>query len=94
MTDRRSDTRATDGPRSAADEGRDPGAFIGHEPEGAEETIPGGVGRRDERVAAHSTQPAPVRGPSPAAAEGEPPSGHREGARAGDDDVREAGQDR
>jgi hypothetical protein len=92
MTDRNPESRPPNGPRSAAESSHDPGAFIGHEPEGAEETIPGGLGPRDERVAAHSTQPAPVRGP--AATEGAMPGGHREGHQADDDDVREAGQDR
>lgn len=63
----------------------DPGAFIGHEPELAEETIPGGIGPDDERVAAHSTQVEP-----PSADE---PDGHREGP-AASDEVREAGQNR
>lgn len=65
----------------------DPGAYIGHEPERATETIPGGLGPRDERVAAHSTQPSGGEGSD------EPPSGHRQGDRASDDDVRQAGQD-
>ncbi len=34
----------------------DPGAYVGHEPERQAETIPGGVGPDDERIAAHSTQ--------------------------------------
>lgn len=34
----------------------EPGAYIGHEPERQAETIPGGVGPDDERIAAHSTQ--------------------------------------
>jgi hypothetical protein len=42
---------------------RDPGAFIGHEPELAAERIPGGVHPQDERVAATQSEPA---------AEGEP----------------------
>ena len=33
-------------------EKRDPGAYIGREPEFAAETIPGGIGPEDERVAA------------------------------------------
>ena len=63
----------------------DPGAYIGHEPELAADRIPGGVQKDDERVAAHSTQSGPTSAPEP--------SGHRE-ASAGDDQVREAGQDR
>ena len=34
----------------------DPGSYIGRMPERATETIPGGLSRKDERVAAHSTQ--------------------------------------
>ena len=63
----------------------DPGAYIGHEPELAAERIPGGVRPDDERVAAHSTQSGPKSPPEP--------SGHRE-VDAGDDERREAGQDR
>ena len=36
---------------------RDPGAYIGHEPELEEESIPGGVKPADERVAAYGSQP-------------------------------------
>jgi hypothetical protein len=64
----------------------DPGAYIGREAERASETIPGGLGPRDERVAAHSTQPSGGEG------QATPPGGHRQGDRASDDDVREAGQ--
>lgn len=35
----------------------DPGAYIGHEPELEEESIPGGVKPADERVAAYGSQP-------------------------------------
>ena len=68
------------------DQERDPGAYIGHEPELAADRLPDGVQPRDERVAAHSTQSGPAR---PTA-----PSGHREGQAATDDVQREAGQDR
>lgn len=74
------------------DEGDDPGAFIGREPERATETIPGGIGRKDERVAAHSTQSGPHRGPTPGSTEGAPPEGHREGSPADEDAVRDAGE--
>jgi hypothetical protein len=67
-------------------EPRDPGAYIGNEPELASETIPGGVRPDDERVAAHSSQAGPTQST-------DPPSGHREAA-ATEDDRREAGQDR
>lgn len=65
----------------------DPGAFVGNRPERQAETIPGGIGPDDERIAAHSTQSGPPTGAPP-------PSGHREGPAADDDAVREAGQDR
>jgi hypothetical protein len=63
-------------------------------PERATETIPGGVGPKDERVSAVGTQPGPVRGDSPPSGGGAPPEGHREGENATDDRVREAGQSR
>ena len=68
-------------------ESDDPGAFIGRLPERSTETIPGGIGPKDERVAANSTQVSGGEGL------GDAPSGHREGAPATDDAVREAGQD-
>jgi len=37
----------------------EPGAYVGHEPERMAESIPGGVGPSDERIAAHSTQREP-----------------------------------
>lgn len=45
-----------DDPLTRPDE---PGAYVGHEPERQAETIPGGVGPDDERIAAHSTQREP-----------------------------------
>lgn len=66
---------------------RDPGAYVGREPERQAATIPGGISREDERVAAHSTQSGAT-GADPAA------DGHREGPPADDDQVREAGQSR
>ncbi len=72
---------------------RDPGAYIGRMPERATETIPGGVGPKDVRVAASGSQPAPVRGDAKAAT-GTPPEGHREGPPATDDTIKEAGQNR
>ena len=62
-------------------------------PERSTATIPGGLGRRDVRVAANATQPAPVRGDTGADAN-PPPGGHTEGAQASDATVREAGQNR
>ena len=72
---------------------RDPGAYIGRMPERATATVPDGLGRKDVRVAAVATQPAPVRGDAGTSA-GAPPEGHREGVNATDDVVREAGQNR
>ena len=37
---------------------QDPGGFIGQQPEREAESIPGGVKRGDERVAAHDAAPA------------------------------------
>jgi len=62
----------------------EPGAYVGRKPERQAETIPGGIGRDDERIAAHSTQ-------SDADRPADPPSGHRDGPPANDDAVREAG---
>jgi hypothetical protein len=76
----------------AENEQHDPGAYIGHEPEFASETIPGGLGPKDERVSALGTQSTGVgalekRETDPYT----PPEGHREAAKASDDDVRRAG---
>ena len=79
------DEEHVDGSRRGRTAGEDPGAYIGHEPERATETIPGGLGPADERVAAVATQPGE------AIDEGEPPTGHRHAERANDDRVREAG---
>ena len=71
----------------------DPGAFIGKEPELAAETIPGGVQRGDERIAAGATQstgPA-NRGANPDDGWSRWPEGHREGSPADDDAVRRKG---
>lgn len=86
---------ATGGTTASSDDGhrtdhpdperRDPGAYVGGEPERQAATIPGGISGADERVAAHSTQSGPT--------SGDPvPDGHREGEAADDDRVREAGQ--
>ena len=37
-----------------------PSAYIGSQPERVAETIPGGIGGDDERIAAHSTQVEPT----------------------------------
>ncbi len=75
----------------------DPGAFIGHEPELAAETIPGGVQPGDERVAANSTQSS-GEGSQEHRVEGRPdewPHGHRHAApESGDDDVIRGGGQR
>ena len=78
-------------PSTAMDRDRDadtdPGSYIGRMPERATETIPGGISKDDERVAAHSTQSSPTAGDRG-------PAGHREGAPVTDDTIREAGQNR
>jgi hypothetical protein len=81
-------------PRHPDPRPRDAGAYIGRMPERATETIPGGVGPKDERVSAVASQPAPVRGGTPGSQEGPTPEGHREGEHATDDRVRDAGQNR
>lgn len=73
---------------NAEREAQDPGAYIGRKPERVEESIPGGLSRKDERASATETQTGAT------AADEAPPSGHREGRAATDDTVREAGQDR
>jgi hypothetical protein len=70
------------------DRAGDPGSYIGSRPERVAETIPGGLGPKDERAAAVATQSGPV---SPDA---DGPDGHREAGTADDDTVREAGQNR
>ena len=84
------DDEHTDGSRRGRTAGEDPGAYIGHEPERATETIPGGLEKRDERVAAGSTRPsADVADTSSGWTP--PPEGHREEEAANDDRAREAG---
>lgn len=76
----------------SSDRPSDPGGFIGREPELSSETIPGGVTPGDERVAGTATQ-STGEGAAAKRAESTPsPEGHRQGARATDDDVREAGE--
>jgi hypothetical protein len=79
-----------DGSKRGRTSGEDAGAYVGHEPERGTETIPGGLGPNDERVAAVATQTGPepddqTTGWAP------PPEGHRQGERASDDRAREAG---
>ena len=58
MTDERD--RNLDPTDDPEDHPADPGAYVGNRPERQAETIPGGVGPDDERIAAHSTQRKPV----------------------------------
>jgi hypothetical protein len=69
-------------------ESDDPGAFVGRLPERSTETIPGGIGPKDERVAASATQVSGGEGRV------DEPTGHREGDQASDDDIRAAGENR
>ena len=71
----------------------DAGAYIGREPELAEETIPGGLQPGDERVAAHATQSGGEGAGAGTAGEDEWPEGHRQGEPANDARVRQAGED-
>ena len=68
-------------------EQRDPGAYVGREPERQAATIPGGISPEDERIAAHSIRSGAKGGDFT-------PEGHRDGASADDDQGREAGQSR
>jgi hypothetical protein len=79
------DDEHVDGSRRGRTAGEDPGAYIGHEPERATETIPGGVQPDDERVSGVASQPGPK------IDDGTPPAGHREAEPATDDRIREAG---
>jgi hypothetical protein len=66
---------------------------IGRTDESATETIPGGVRRDDERVAATDSQSS-GEGAADERVQGgddEWPSGHRRGDHVSDDDIREAG---
>ena len=73
----------------------DAGGYIGHEPELARETIPGGVQQGDVRVAGVATQPTGAGAGASAAAETTvSPEGHRRDPRAREDVGHEAGQDR
>jgi hypothetical protein len=85
------DEEHVDGSERGRTAGEDPGAYIGHEPERATETIPGGLGPEDERVAAVDTQSGATAG-TPTSGWAPPPAGHREAGTASDDTIREAGQ--
>jgi hypothetical protein len=95
MTEReRWDDEHVDGSKRGRTEGEDAGAYIGHEPERGTETIPGGLGPKDQRVAAVSSQPGPEVGDptrDPANGWTPPPEGHRQAERVDDDRLREAG---
>ena len=84
------DDEHVDGSKRGRTSGEDAGAYVGHEPERGTETIPGGLGPDDERVAAVATQTG-------AEPDGEttgwapPPEGHRQAERVSDDRIREAG---
>jgi len=92
MTDQPTDQSGPGRPAAGEPEyPQDPGAYIGHEPERATETIPGGVGPRDERVAAVATQGTGAGRPDERGQPAEEPRGHRSGDRVSDDDVRRAG---
>ncbi|HEY2888421.1 MAG TPA: hypothetical protein VGJ17_07380 [Candidatus Limnocylindrales bacterium] len=85
-------TRRNQSGRRSTQPKRDPGAYIGRLPERAAETIPGGIGPADERVAAVATQPEPVRGETPAEARGVPAEGHRDATIDRDAERRTAGE--
>jgi hypothetical protein len=85
MNEKQQDERAEKAP--------DAGAYIGHEPEFAAETIPGGVQERDERVAGEASQSS-GEGAADERVQGRRdawPGGHRRGDDVSDDDVRQAG---
>lgn len=72
--------------------GEDPGAYLGHEPERATESLPEPLSRDDVRVAAHSTRPTGVGRPDERGQPIPEPGGHRDGPPADDDAIREAGE--
>ena len=75
---------ASEGRLPKPDEADDAGAYIGRLPERATETIPGGLGPKDQRVSAGATQPSGGEGRET------PPEGHRLGERVSEDRIREA----
>jgi hypothetical protein len=85
--------RAPNDPTRAGEHPDEPGAYIGREPERAADTIPGGVRHDDERISAGQTQSSGAGRPDERGQPADEPSGHRQGSRASDDDVREAGED-
>lgn len=93
-TDRPADDQSGPGapPAGEPEWPEDPGAYIGHEPERATETIPGGLGPADARVAAVATQGTGVGRPDERGQPVDEPRGHRFGDAPSDDDVRRAGE--
>ena len=72
----------------------DPGAFVGHERELAVDSIPGGLRRDDQRVAAYDSQSDGIANADDIPEEERGwPEGHRE-VDSTDDDLREAGENR
>jgi hypothetical protein len=85
--------RTSSAPHHAPPDEPDAGAYIGHEPEFAAETIPGGVQPHDERVAGEDSQSSGA-GAADERVQGCDdawPRGHRRGHDVTDDDVRRAG---
>ena len=72
----------------------EPGSFIGNVPEASQDTIPGGVQRADERIAGTATQSSGEGAADHRVPQRGEPGGHRQGERASDDQVREAGENR
>ncbi|MGH2428948.1 MAG: hypothetical protein ACRDGV_08710 [Candidatus Limnocylindria bacterium] len=65
---------------------REGGAWIGQHPDENTEQVRNELDQGDERVAATSSESSGAHAPD------DRPHGHREGDRAGDDDVRRAGE--
>ena len=70
-----------------SDEPREGGAWIGQHPDENTEKVRRQLDEGAERVAVTNNESGPV-------PDDDPPGGHREGDQAGDDDIREAGQNR
>jgi hypothetical protein len=79
-------------PPGGAENPTDAGAYIGHEPELARETIPGGVQRGDVRIAGVATRSSGVGDDARARMGIDPAGGHRQGPAEDEDTAREAGQ--
>ena len=92
MPNQRRDDARRDTRRDTRPEAHDPGAYIGHEPEFEAETIPGGIGPKDQRISALDTQSTGVGALDKRETDRDtPPEGHREASKASDDDLRRAG---